>query len=187
MKIIAIEGPDGTGKSTLAPRLAEKLGWKLIKFPDYKSGTGQAIKAMLSGEEEFEPGYFLELQHYNKVDVIKTLDPRGCYVFDRGVLSERVYALANGIDEDEVDAYRYDTPYSDIIIPDPDVTIILRGRSFKNDNDIFTNEEFQLKVQDLYFRESKRISGNIIRVSNEEKSADEVFEFVHGKVKEVLP
>lgn len=180
MRVIAIEGPDGFGKSELAARLAQALNFILVKFPDYASENGQEIKSILEQPEDkiFDAVHFQELQHQNKLDKIKTLDSNGCYVWDRGPLSELVYALANGLDEDNVRKQYEEFAY-------PDITIVLSGSAYRHDGDIFDSDEFQDFIQELYFRESKMIGGNVIRVFNG-ASKDRIFEHVLKEVKGVL-
>ncbi|MEN6290958.1 MAG: AAA family ATPase [Methanobacterium sp.] len=177
MKVIAIEGPDGFGKSVLAARLAQALGFTLVKFPDYASESGQEIKSILEQPEDkyFDAVHFQNLQHQNKLDKINTLDPDGCYVWDRGPLSELIYALANGLNETTVRKQYEEFAY-------PDVTVVISGSAYRHDGDIFDSDKFQDFVQELYFRESKTIDGNVIRVNNG-TSKDEIFEYVLKEVR----
>jgi thymidylate kinase len=179
MRVIAIEGPDGFGKSELAARLSDALGFTLIKFPDYTTESGKEIKSILTQPEDkvFDAGHFQELQHQNKLDKIQTHDPNGCYVLDRGPLSELVYALANGLDEAEIRKQCEEFAY-------PDITVVLSGSTYRHDGDIFDCEEYQDFIQELYFRESKNIGGNVIRVNNG-ASKDIIFEYVLKAVKGV--
>lgn len=176
MRVIAIEGPDGFGKSELAKRLSDALGFTLIKFPDYTTESGKEIKAILSQPEEepFDAKHFQELQHQNKVDKIKTLDSKGSYVWDRGPLSELVYALANGLDEVEVKKQYEEFAF-------PDITVIIFGSPYRHDGDIFDCEEYQEFIQELYLREAKSIGGNVIRVHNG-ASKDYIFDYVLKEV-----
>jgi dTMP kinase len=48
--IIAIEGPDGSGKSTVARRVVETLGLALQVFPDRSTPVGRLIDLHLKGE-----------------------------------------------------------------------------------------------------------------------------------------
>jgi len=179
MKVISIEGPDGFGKSVLAARLSEALGYTLIKFPDYTTESGKEIKAILTQPEDnlFDAKHFQELQHQNKLDKIKTLDSMGCYVWDRGPLSELIYALASGLDEDDVRKQYEEFTY-------PDITVILCGKAYRHDGDIFDSEEYQDVIQGLYFRESKTIDGNVIIVFNN-MPMDQIFQYVLKEVRGV--
>lgn len=180
MRVIAIEGPDGFGKSVLTARLAQALDFVLVKFPDYASESGQEIKSILTQPEDnlFDAARFQKLQPQNKVDKIKTLDPMGCYVWDRGPLSELVYALANGLDEEDVRKQYEEFAY-------PDITVLICGSAYRHDEDIFDSDEYQDFIQELYFKESKMIDGNVIRVDNR-ASEDQVFEYVLKEIRGVL-
>ncbi len=48
-RLIVFEGVDGSGKSTQARLLAERLGAHLVCFPDRTTATGQLINAVLKG------------------------------------------------------------------------------------------------------------------------------------------
>lgn len=48
--IIAIESIDAAGKATQARRLADRLGCRVLSFPDYSSPTGRAISEHLKGD-----------------------------------------------------------------------------------------------------------------------------------------
>jgi len=175
MKIIAIEGPDGYGKSTIARMLSEKTGYKLIKFPNETLYSGELIRKMLTGKEKLRPDVFQQLQNINKEITIKNL-PNGTYIFDRYKLSEIVYGLANGLKEVNV------MNLADCL-PDPDITFIFVGKSYKLDNDVFGNDKYQDRIAKLFKRVGKTAGGNIIYVNNE-KPIDAVFNeiFERGKL-----
>lgn len=178
MRIIALEGHDNSGKSDLTEMLAKSLGYELIKFPYEKLFSGQQIRKILNKNESFEPASFQALQDLNKKETLRRLDLTKTYIFDRFKLSEIVYGLADGLPEDWV---RENADQ----LPDPDITIILVGVSYGDDGDIYSGNEHQAKIKELYKQEGKKTAGNVIYVSNE-APIDVVFERVLKEVQGVL-
>lgn len=163
---IHVGGPDGFGKSTLCDALSKALNAELIKFPNVKFESGQRIYQILNGELPFEPMSFQALQIVNRLETYETLDPKKTYVMDRGKLSGIIYALVDGLPEEWV---RKTADY----IPNPDVTVIITGRPYKQDSDIYSDEGYQRKVKELYKKEGKKLDEPVYsdRVFLEEKKA----------------
>lgn len=157
--IIVVEGPDGFGKTTLCVALSKALCAEYVKFPNESFASGKTLRRILNKELPFEPMSFQALQIMNRLETYETLDPRGAYVMDRGKLSSIVYALADGLPEEWV---RKTADYT----PNADVTVIITGRSYKTDSDIYSSSEYQRRVKSLYKREGKLKSGRVIWVCN---------------------
>lgn len=149
LKIIAIEGADSVGKSTIAKMLSDYLDLELIKFPNGSLESGERSRLMLNA-----------------------LIP-GTYVFDTYKLSEIVYGLVNDVDEQYVRS-RAD------ILPDPDITFLITGKSYRYDTDIYGNDPYHSMITKLYLTEAKNSSGRI-EIINNEKPIDDVFEEVFRK------
>ena len=147
MVIIAIEGIDRIGKTSLSIKLAEWLGWKYQKFPNYELDSGERILWMLQGLEVLDPEYYQELQNRNKLETLEFLS-EGNYVFDRYKLSEVVYGLVNGLPEKWVRELAAK-------LPEPDVTIILHGEPFETDDSVFKDSELQKEISEKYLKEWK--------------------------------
>lgn len=177
IKIIAIEGGDHVGKSTIAEMLSDYLDIELIKFPNERLGSGKQSRRMLNDDDPFDPEYMQYLQNENKIDTLKTLVP-GTYIFDRFKLSEIVDGLANGVNE------QYVRSCADLL-PDPDITFLLTGRSYGHDAGIYGNDEYQSTITKLYLTEAKNSSGRI-EIINNEKSADAVLEEVFRKMRGII-
>lgn len=174
IKIIAIEGGDNVGKSTIAKMLSDYLDIELIKFPNEQLESGKRIRKMLNGDDPFDPEYLQNLQNENKIDTIHALMP-GTYIFDRYKISEIVYGLANGVNEQSVRSCAY-------LLPDPDITFLLTGKSYGYDADIYGNDAYQSTITQLYLTEAKNSSGRI-EIINNEKPIDDVFEEVVRKLR----
>lgn len=157
--IITLEGPDKYGKSTLCAMLAKKLNAELIKFPNEVFESGKTLRKILNKELPFEPMSFQALQIVNRLETYEILYPRKTYVCDRGKLSGIVYALADGLPEEWV---RKTADY----LPDPDITILIRGKPYGQDSDIYSSTEYQEKIRELYRVEGKNAGGKIIYVCN---------------------
>lgn len=168
--ITLVEGPDGFGKSTLCALLSDALNAELIKFPNVAFESGKRIYQILNRELPFEPMSFQALQIVNRLETYETINPMKNYVLDRGKLSGIVYALADGLPEDWV---RKTADF----IPDADVTVIVTGRPYKDDGDIYSDKEHQKKIKALYENEGKRVSGHVIWVCNND-SPEEILKSV---------
>lgn len=172
--IIALEGPDKHGKSTVAKKLAEKLKYTYVKFPNTNYYSGTTIYQILEGKLPFEPASFQALQILNRFEAFIDLDPKGNYIFDRYKLSGIVYGLADNLPEEWI------RKVCDLM-PDPDVTFVLVGKPHLKDSDIYSSSEYQEKIKDLYLREAKTAGGRIELINNE-KSIEAVFSEILGKL-----
>lgn len=174
LKIIAIEGAESVGKSTIAKMLSDYLDLELIKFPNERLDSGKQITEMLNDDDPFDPEYLQYLQNENKIDTIHALMP-GTYIFDRFKLYEIVYGLASGVREQYVRSCAY-------LLPDPDITFLITGKSYRYDTDIYGNDPYHSMITQLYLTEAKNSSGRI-EIINNEKPIDDVFEEVFRKLR----
>ena len=158
MTWIAIEGPDKFGKSLLARLLSQELEYTYVKFPNEDLESGKELRKIINGSLPLDPTTYQELQNRNKLETLKIL-PDGNYIFDRGKLSEIVYGKANGLPSEFVEELADN-------LPNPDVTILINGRPYGHDNDIFSSSEYQRRVKQLYKDEGKKFSGRVIWVCN---------------------
>lgn len=172
-KIIVFEGADGTWKTTLSKMLAEKLGYNYIKFPNENTAGGRYAREVINREMEFDSILYQISQNTDKRCTFRDLTD-GNYIFDRYKLSEIVYGYANGLTEEEI---------MDLAdkLPDPDITFLMVGKSYKLDDDIFGNPEYQEKVKELFLREAKKAGGRVELINNE-KSIEAVFNEILGKL-----
>lgn len=174
LKIIAIEGGESTGKSTIAEMLSDFFDIKLIKFPNERLDSGYKIRRMLDGDDPFYPEYAQYLQNENKIETLKTLMP-GTYIFDTFKLSEIVYGLANEVHE------KYVRKCADLL-PDPDITFLLTGKSYGYVADLFGDDDYQTTITELYLTEAKNSSGRVEIIYNK-RPLDAVFVDVLWKVR----
>lgn len=168
LKIIAIEGAESVGKSTIAEMLADDLDIKLIKFPNESLDSGK----LLNDDDPLDPAF--SRYHENKIDALRTLR-RGTYIFDGFKLSEIIYGLANGANEQDVRSCAN-------LLPDPDITFLITGKSYGYDTDVYGNDPYHSMITKLYLTEAKNSSGRI-EIINNEKPIDDVFEEVFRKLR----
>jgi len=175
-KSIVFEGPDNTLKTTLSQMLAKKTGYKYVKFPNPDLDSGKIIQEYIEGKVDISPYTYQRLQNNNKILTLRSLGNE-TYIFDRYKLSEIVYGYLNGLSEKEI------MELADQL-PEPDLTIMMVGRSYGLDNDVFGTEEKQVKLKELFIQEAKKASGKIFYVSNERK-IEQVFNEIVGILESV--
>lgn len=175
--IIAFEGGDGYGKTRHALSLAEYAGFGYVKLPNEYLPSGKTARAMINGQIPFDKLKYQIVQNENKLETLETLT-EGNYIFDRYKLSEIVYGLVNGLPEQVV---------RDLAekLPDPDITVLLMGKPYRVDSDIFSSRDYQRQVKELFFEESKRADGRIIRICNY-GSIEEVFDRILRELRGVV-
>lgn len=107
--IVAIEGIDASGKATQSKLLADKLGAKLISFPNYTTPSGIMIGKMLREQMWVSPSMhdawtlqaLMTVNRYEMWSVIDSLRKLGKHiVFDRYYASSIIYGKYDGVSED---------------------------------------------------------------------------------------
>lgn len=94
MKIIAVEGNIGAGKSTMLPALAMALGAKYILEPvDSDDEFKRLLTAFLNGGVD-ERNAFQMFMTNQRADMLIDLDPEGFYIIERSLLSDLVFTHA---------------------------------------------------------------------------------------------
>jgi dTMP kinase len=93
--LVALEGIDACGKSTLASLLSEALGMRILKFPDYTTSTGERILALLQ-QGGGDPYTLQALMNANKIEKMPRLR-RENLILDRYMDSAIVYGMADGV------------------------------------------------------------------------------------------
>ena len=174
---IAIEGPDKFGKTLLAHLLSQELDYTYVKFPNEELESGKELRRIINGGLPFDLEAYQELQNKNKLETLDNL-PDGNYIFDRYKLSEIVYGKANGLQDSVI--YKYADR-----IPDPDITILVVGRPYGTDKDIFSADAYQKRVKELYKEEGKNSDGRVIWVCNY-NSPEKMLERVLGELGGVI-
>jgi len=150
--IIAIEGIDGVGKTTLARALATKIGAFYLKFPDRETVSGKAIDRALRREqdgrpiEQLPPAAMQALQFVNRMEKrhLLTLAEKSTtrhVVCDRYTMSGLVYGMSDGLPIDWlIDMSLGTEPDADLqilLVADPEM--IDRERLAGRDREIYEN------------------------------------------------
>lgn len=152
---ICIEGVDGSGKTTLAKALADKMNARYIKMPYYDndSVTAPVIKDILSGDHGVSIDLRRKLFGLNRYESFINdwccLSVADDIVMDRYTLSEMVYETSL-YPEAIQEIYDFEFSPQGLSLPLPDVTIVLTG-----DSKVF--EERRIKrngATDIYERDS---------------------------------
>ena len=141
---IAIEGPDGTGKTTQCNLLRSK-DYNVYKSPNYESDIGKLIKSRLFsevGRYDRNVMALLFLADLLEIDKIITNkeNSRTISILDRSFYSTLVY---QNID--------YHIPFQlGFTQPDPVIYLYCDENldRIKGKKDIFENEEFQEKIKE---------------------------------------
>lgn len=161
--IVAIEGIDGSGKTTQAELLAAAMGWELIHFPSRDTLLGRAIASYLAGEENLSPAaaqLLFAADRYQEVDRIKELAPHGL-VIDRYIMSGLAYGAALGLDVDWLITLQKHLPQPDLTIV-LDVPVITAMNRLAGKDIYEADAAFLRKVHSAYFLLSHRLEALIL-------------------------
>ena len=135
MKLIAIDGLDGSGKATQAGLLCEALGARKISFPDYGSDSSALVRMYLHGDFGTDPAdvnayaastfYAVDRYASYKRD---WQQEQGLVVADRYTTSNAIHQCCK-LPEAEWDTFLdwlFDLEYHRMGIPAPEMVIYLR-------------------------------------------------------------
>lgn len=134
-KIIVIDGPDNSGKSTLIETLLDNEKYRLIDFP--KKINGRCISLGTDNDKALVETLY------------KFLDPNFVYILDRGYPSNIVYS---GFLRNEMKPYAQLDDWkrfkSEFNIIEVILTRNKLGRDFEDDLIKLTKDEFNLTVEE---------------------------------------
>ncbi len=126
-RYIAIEGPIGVGKTSLAKILANKFGWRLVQE---EVGHNPFLERFYENQRKyaFQTQLFFLLSRYRQQREMAQGN-----LFEKGVISDyvlakdKIFALIN-LEDDEIALY--DSIYKLLVptIPKPDLVIYLQAR-----------------------------------------------------------
>lgn len=154
-KFVVIEGIDRAGKSTQCKLIQEKLGWKVIEFPNRSTPTGKLIDAHLKREVRFSNETFHLLCSANRWEMMAEI--KELLLFGTNIICGRyaysgvAYSHAKGMDFDWC-------KNPDIGLIKPDLVIFLdvgaevaasRGDFGK---EIYEKIDFQKKVRKSFLK-----------------------------------
>lgn len=147
--IIAIEGLDGCGKTTLAKLLAARLAGAYLKFPNRETTSGRCIDLQLRHRTVMWPESFQALQVVNRIEQLPTLvrskgSPVCHCVCDRYTASAVVYGMQDGLSEADLATWNQSLPKPDLnILLSVDPVCIDRDRLKGRDREVYENRGVQ--------------------------------------------
>lgn len=195
--LIAIEGADGSGTTTMSKKLAEELEAHWTREP---TGTevGRKVDEIIS-EEGYSPdtialGFAFDRKLHLEEEVMPELEKGGTVVTDRYYHSSLVYQPLLGETRGEVERLKERLEILNQETIKPDLTIILditpeegekrtKSREGGKDENIFENLSFQQKVIKSYRELPERLDENI-QIVDANKSKEEVFSQIMEIVEE---
>jgi thymidylate kinase len=147
--IIAIEGLDGSGKTTLGKLLAARLGGHYLKFPNRQTTSGKLIDHHLRSSAYVLPESFQALQVVNRIEQLPTL--LACHnhathhvVCDRYTASGLVYGRQDGLARADIETWNQCLPpanLSVLLAVDP---VCIDGERLKGrDREVYENRGLQ--------------------------------------------
>lgn len=151
-QLIAIEGIDNSGKTTLSKRLAEELGCPRLSFPDRTTALGGIIEDVLKSRTTLDKHSLHLLFTANRWEKQAEMDAileNTDLVIDRYIHSGIVYSMAAGLSKDWCTQNQQGLRKPDKVIylkADPSVCA-------KRDHfgyDVFDNVAFLSNVSDYY-------------------------------------
>ena len=129
-RLVAVEGGDCAGKTTLAKRLQHECGFTYIKFPDRTTETGKLLDRFLKGEVVFSPDavrneraaqlVFAANNHEGCHRILNELNAGRDVVLDRYVPSGVVYH-SSAVGQDS----RVFIETMNVGMPRPDLVVVL--------------------------------------------------------------
>lgn len=162
---IVIDGPDGSGKTTLAKRLSKQLCINGIKTiytsePTLNSTTGNTIQEVLEGDKSIDPYILSDLflldrkEHLAKV-VQPSLCSGLCVVCDRYKYSALVYQQIQGVSAPYLIELNKECLIPDvtfILIPSSPKVLMERIEKRGKNKDLFENEKI-LEITIRYYKD----------------------------------
>lgn len=170
MSLIILEGLDGTGKSALAEKLSEHLGWPIVNlFDKYDKEFLESIE--INVETYHEDLYFMDVWKQVGFNCIK----------DRGLISGWVYENDNFVNAKEAMGFWFNE------MKENKEEIYFIFLDARNDTIVERDSEWEGKEEELnqhrdYFRiirkALKQNGFNVIQLSTDKKNEKETFKEV---------
>jgi len=173
MTTIVIEGCDKIGKTTQCELMTNNSNMRYVKLPSEHLYCGQILRKILNKELPMEPVSFQALMFADQLQVGQyNFNDLWNVVFDRWTPSAFVYGVLKGVDETWIRQLFGN-------IREPDITIVLHGRPFEIENDVYGSASFQKKVNNRYVMLAKEFGWHLI-------NANQTKEKVHDEIKEII-
>lgn len=195
--LIAIEGADGSGTSTMSRKLAERLDAHLTNEPTDKK-VGEKVDEIISdggySADTVALGFAFDRKLHLEEEIVPELQKGNTVVTDRYYHSSLVYQPIMGETRGEVERLKDRVERLNLETVKSDLTIILditpeegekrtKSREGGKDENIFENLSFQQKVVQAY-RELPEKLDEEVHVVDASKPKEEVFQEILEIIKE---
>lgn len=162
MKIISLEGPDFSGKSTIGTALLMKLREKgvIVERMELPSRlvTGIFTELLRNSKDKIDPKVFslvYAADHLHHYLTSKKMDGADVVIIERSAVSYFVYqGMGLGVDMKwlrELNKYNRLIPDKTVIVKVPEEELIRRSRIRVGLDDAFEKEEFVKKIARAYY------------------------------------
>ena len=177
--LVAIEGGDKCGKSTLAYNFNKKYNCEIIKFPNRESLTGRVLDCFLKGGCDLDKKTVHELFAANRMEMLGYLNECSksdeVYFLDRYVYSGAAYSICHGLEMEWCIEADKSLPEADLVIwLNPALDIVEERIKVCTDAEIYESVGFQ-KMLDTAFRSVFSYVGARVVEITMPGTADDVF------------
>ena len=189
MKIISLEGPDFSGKSTLSTALVMKFReeGKRVERMELPSRlvTGIFTELLRNSKDKIDPRVFAlvySADHLHHHLTTRSMNGSDLIILERSVISLYVYqSMVLGVDEDwikELNKFNNTVPDLTVIVKIPADELIRRSKIRVGLEDLFEKEDFMRQVIDKYYNLPewivKKYNVKYLEWENIEKSVEEI-------------
>jgi len=177
--LVAIEGGDKCGKSTIAQMFKKQYGCESIKFPNRESLTGRVLDGFLSGSWKIDLELVHELFSANRHECINFLkecsDSDDIFFLDRYFYSGAAYSICSGLEIEWCLSFDSDLPKPALVLwLNPPLNLVSARLAVCTDIELYESVGFQ-KMLDTAFRNVFAYTGARVCEITCDGPVDEVF------------
>lgn len=167
-RLIVLEGPDGSGTTTHAARLATSLGSVTTTAEPSSGPIGITVRSMLRSGEVLQPDalqllFIADRAQHVAHDISPAIERGETVVCDRYIPSTIAYGEALGLDGTWLEACNAQFPKPDVLILLlPPIEVCLQRLRARPSTDALEREETQRKVHAAYTRYAQNHPATIV-------------------------
>lgn len=172
--IVALDGTDGSGKTTIAKEIARRMGRPYLHFPYYENETGKLILDYLNKQVPWNGLAFQCLQVCNRIQELNKLmrcnrDVSRHIILDRYNASTIVYGRLFDVDEKLTTKLCSVLPQADIEI------IITSDKPFRLNEDVHETQDNWIRTKEYFkdYAEKAKIKKRKIAVIENNATIDD--------------